>query len=105
MPDGSTNSPVPGKADIHADFGAYCYKGLRHSLSHGWSCGPAPFLGERVLGVRFLAPGGTKVTIHPDLGDLDFVRGGVPTPCGVITVEADRSGRCVFTLPEGVTAG
>ena len=96
--------PVPGKADIHADFGAHCYKGLRHSLSHGWSCGPAPFLSERVLGVRFLAPGGTKVAIRPDLGDLAFVRGGVPTPRGVITVEADRSGKCEISLPDGVTA-
>lgn len=24
-----------GKSDIHADFGAYCYKGFRHSLAHG----------------------------------------------------------------------
>lgn len=27
--------PQPGKKDIHGDFGAYCYKGFRHSLCHG----------------------------------------------------------------------
>ncbi len=90
--------PVPGKADLHADFGAYCYKGLRHSLSHGWSCGPAPFLSERVLGVRFPEPG--KVLIRPDLGDLEYVRGKVPTPFGPVEVEADRSGKFQVRVPE-----
>ena len=91
--------PVPGKKDLHADFGNYCYKGLRHSLSHGWSCGPAPFLSERVLGVRFPEPG--KVIVRPDLGDLERVRGTVPAPGGVVTVEADRKGfRC--ELPPGL---
>ncbi|MBQ9501069.1 MAG: alpha-L-rhamnosidase [Lentisphaeria bacterium] len=94
--------PVPGKKDIHADFGNYCYKGLRHSLSHGWSCGPAPFLSERVLGVRFVAPG--KVAVRPDLGGLEWVRGTVPAPQGLITVEADRSGKVKVSLPDGVTA-
>ncbi|MBQ7206850.1 MAG: alpha-L-rhamnosidase [Lentisphaeria bacterium] len=91
--------PVPGKKDLHADFGAYCYKGLRHSLSHGWSCGPAPFLSERVLGVSFPEPG--KVIVRPDLGDLTWVRGSVPAPGGVVTVEADAKGfRC--DLPPGL---
>lgn len=35
------DEPVPaGKFDIHAESGAYCYKGLRHSLCHGWASGP-----------------------------------------------------------------
>ena len=90
--------PIPGKDDIHADFGKYCYIGLRHSLSHGWSCGPAPFLSERVLGVRFIAPG--KVAVTPDIGDLEYVRGTVPVPQGVISVEADKNGfKC--DLPQG----
>ena len=90
--------PVPGKKDLHADFGNYCYCGLRHSLSHGWSCGPAPFLSERVLGVRFPEPG--KVIVSPDLGDLEWVRGQVPAPGGVITVEADKKGVHVDLPPE-----
>lgn len=93
--------PVPGKADIHADFGKYCYKGLRHSLSHGWSCGPAPFLSERVLGVRFPEPG--KVAVRPDLGGLEYVCGKVPTPFGPVEVEADRSGKCKVLVPDGMT--
>ena len=97
---GIDSLPVPGKKDIHGDYGNYCYKGLRHSLSHGWSSGPAPFLSERVLGVRFTAPG--TVCIKPDLGDLDFVRGTVPSQFGLIHVEADRSGKVKTEIPDGL---
>ena len=34
------------KTDIHGDFGAHCYVGLRHSLCHGWSAGVAKFIKE-----------------------------------------------------------
>ena len=35
---------------MHGDNGAHCYSGFRHSLCHGWSAGPVPFLAEAVLG-------------------------------------------------------
>ena len=35
-----------GKRDLHADFGNYCYKGLRHSLCHGWASAPCFWLPE-----------------------------------------------------------
>ena len=38
--------PVKGKVDIHGDFGAFCYKGYRHSLCHGWSSGVIKFIEE-----------------------------------------------------------
>ena len=38
--------PKKGELDIHGDFGAYCYKGFRHSLCHGWSVGPISILFE-----------------------------------------------------------
>ncbi len=38
--------PVKGKADIHGDFGAFCYVGYRHSLCHGWSSGVIKFIKE-----------------------------------------------------------
>ena len=93
--------PCPGRRDIHADFGKYCYKGLRHSLSHGWSCGPAPFMSERVLGIKFLTPGGKVISVKPDLGDLEYVKGSIPIPGGKITVEADRSGKFKVDAPTG----
>jgi hypothetical protein len=36
--------PKDGEKDIHGDFGAYCYKGFRHSLCHGWSAGIIKFI-------------------------------------------------------------
>ncbi|MBQ8394718.1 MAG: alpha-L-rhamnosidase [Clostridia bacterium] len=36
----------PDKKDIHGDYGAHCYVGLRHSLCHGWSAGVARFIKE-----------------------------------------------------------
>lgn len=40
--------PQEGQKDIHGDFGAYCYKGFRHSLCHGWSAGVVAFIKEEV---------------------------------------------------------
>ena len=94
--------PVPGKDDLHADFGAYCYVGLRHSLCHGWSCGPLPFLSERLLGVRFLEPGGAKVSVTPQDGGLEYVKGTFPTPKGIITVEKTGQDRWRIDAPNGV---
>ncbi len=77
-----------GKVDIHGDFGAFCYKNFRHSLCHGWASGPCPFLTYYVLGVRALAP--DIYEIKPDLATLDWAKGTVPTPYGIISVSAKK---------------
>lgn len=38
--------PKEDEKDIHGDYGAYCYKGFRHSLCHGWSAGVLQFIKE-----------------------------------------------------------
>ena len=81
-----------GKKDIHADNGAFCYKGLRHSLCHGWSSAPTAFLAEEVLGIKILEPGCKKIAIKPDLGNLSFAKGIYPTPYGIISVECSKNG-------------
>jgi len=78
--------PQKGKKDIHKDYGNYCYKGLRHSLCHGWAGGPTAWLSEHILGFKPLAPGCKKLLIEPHLGDLDWAEGTLPTPYGVVTV-------------------
>lgn len=90
----------PGEKDIHGDYGAYCYKGFRHSLCHGWASGPAAYLSRYVLGIEVLEPGCKKVRIRPDLGDLDFAEGTYPTPYGVIRVhhEKDALGKIISTI-------
>jgi len=96
----------PGKKDIHGDFGNYCYKGFRHSLCHGWSSGPVPWLSENVLGVSINQPGCISCTIKPFLGDLDWVSGRYPVPSGVIEISHEKfsDGRIhtEFTAPAGV---
>ncbi len=97
--------PAPGAYDIHGDNGRYCYTGLRHSLCHGWSAGPAAFLANEVLGIHILAPGCKKIAVKPDLGDLDWAEGSYPTPQGVVHVRAEKAnGETVVTVdaPQGV---
>ena len=76
-----------GKKDIHGDFGAYCYKGFRHSLCHGWASGPTAWLSEHVLGIIVIDPGCKTIKIEPHLGDLKWAEGTFPTPMGIITVK------------------
>ena len=85
------DEPVPaGKFDIHAESGAYCYKGLRHSLCHGWASGPTPWLSRHVLGIVPLEPGCKSVAVRPHLGHLKWAEGTFPTPWGVIRVRHER---------------
>lgn len=96
-----------GEKDLHGDYGAYCYKGFRHSLCHGWASGPTAFLSRTVLGVTPVEPGCRKVRIAPDLGDLSFAEGTYPTPYGLIRVRhekaADGTVRSEIQVPDGVT--
>ncbi|MDQ6481577.1 alpha-L-rhamnosidase C-terminal domain-containing protein [Dyadobacter sp. LHD-138] len=95
-----------GKDDIHGDFGAYCYKNLRHSLCHGWASGPTSWLSEHVLGVSVLEPGCKSIKVQPNLGDLKWVEGSFPTPMGVVKIRHEKSadGKIKSTIdaPKGV---
>lgn len=82
--------PVQSKFDIHADGGDFCYVGLRASLSHGWASGPTSWLTEHVLGFKVLEPGSRTVLIKPNLGNLKFAEGSLPTPFGEIFVKHTR---------------
>lgn len=99
--------PVEGKKDIHGDFGAWCYKGFRHSLCHGWASGPTAWMTEHVLGVRVVEPGCKTVAIEPHLGDLEWAEGTFPTPMGVIKIRHDKQKdgtvKSAIDAPEGVT--
>jgi alpha-L-rhamnosidase len=94
------------KIDIHAHYGAYSYKKLRHNLSHGWASGPTSWLTEHVLGVQVIEPGCKVVRIQPHLGDLEFVEGTFPTPYGVVkikhTKQADGKIKSEINAPEQV---
>lgn len=89
-----------GKDDIHADFGAFCYRGLRHSLCHGWASGPAPFLMQYILGIRILEPGCRKILFSPNLGGLAWAKGTYPTPYGNIEVSITEQGGEIWAPEE-----
>jgi hypothetical protein len=95
-----------GRFDIHADGGAWCYVGLRHSLCHGWASGPTPWLSRHVLGIEPVGGGFRQVRIEPHLGDLEWAEGTFPTPYGVIEVSHHKGadGKVVTKarLPRGV---
>ena len=99
--------PVAGKKDIHGDFGAYCYKGFRHSLCHGWSSGPAAWCINHILGIRPLDIGCRTLEIDPFLGDLEWAEGAMALPdgkCVRVRISRDTSGELIMDVvaPEGV---
>ena len=91
---------------IHGDNGAFCYKGFRHSLCHGWSSAPTAFLAEEVLGIHILEAGCRKLLIKPNLGNLSWAKGDYPTPFGVVSVSCkknvDGSIKTEWTAPKGI---
>lgn len=98
--------PENNKIDVHANYGNYCYKGLRNSLCHGWASGPTAWLSQYVLGINVLEAGCRKVRIEPHLGDLEWVEGTYPTPKGVISVRHEKlsNGKIKSTIhaPKGI---
>ena len=96
-----------GKSDVHGDNGKYCYLGYRHSLCHGWSSGPVPFLTEYVLGIDIVDEGCKTIRIKPNLGYLAYAKGSIATPFGKVSVShaknADGSIKTVVDAPHEIT--
>jgi alpha-L-rhamnosidase len=63
----------------------------QNSLCHGWAAGATYSLPAHVLGVRPLEPGFAKVLIEPRPADLDWARGSVPAPQGLVEVSWAQS--------------
>jgi alpha-L-rhamnosidase len=105
-PNGIESITPEGRKSIHADYGNYCYKGLRHSLCHGWAAGPTAWLSEHVLGFRPLEAGCSKLAIQPHLGDLESAEGTFPTPKGAVSVKHTKTAsgeiRTEYDAPEGI---
>jgi len=60
------------------------------SLSHAWSAAPTFDLPTQVLGVQPTEPAFTAFRVRPELADLHWAKGIVPTVHGDITVEWRR---------------
>ncbi|MBM4164605.1 MAG: hypothetical protein FJ222_09240 [Lentisphaerae bacterium] len=72
------------------------------SRCHGWGGTACHLLSRYVLGVRPTAPGFARVRMCPQLGDLQWAEGVVPTPRGDIRIELDAKtgGRAI--VPAGI---
>jgi hypothetical protein len=112
LADGATSfweayDPLWPKKDFHANLYADNNHGYFVSLCHGWSAGPTSWLTERVLGIKPTSGGFKTADIAPDLGDLAWAEGAVPTPGGVLRERVEkRGGKMILriTLPENVIA-
>jgi alpha-L-rhamnosidase len=95
------------KEDFHSSLQADNRSGYFVSLAHGWSSGPTAWLMEEVLGIQPTGAGFSTVNLRPDLVDLQWAKGGVPTPHGLLKVDARKQGsgiEVMVDLPEGVKA-
>lgn len=98
--------PDPAKKDFHADYGMFCFKGLRRSLCHGWSASPIPFVVKYILGIKILEPGYKKILVSPNLCGLQYAEGHIPTPYGEIKIYLKKNRDFTLaevTVPQGVT--
>ena len=96
-----TRLPEEGEKDVHGDFGDHCYVGFRHSLCHGWSCGPVPFLIKVVGGIEILAPGCKKMAVKPVAAGFKRYKIVYPTPFGNIEIEL-KDGKITKKIPSGI---
>ncbi|RJP34844.1 MAG: hypothetical protein C4536_02000 [Actinobacteria bacterium] len=77
------------------------------SHAHAWSCTPSRDVMVYTLGVRPAVPGFASACIAPRLGPLQWAKGAVPTPYGLLSVDVDGDSIHIdspipFTLePEG----
>lgn len=98
--------PDSAHVDVHRTYGDYCYKGLRHSLCHGWASGPTAWLTAHVLGIKIVKSGCREIVLDPHLGSLSWAKGSFPTPYGVLTVEHKKTGTgklvTKYNAPKGV---
>ena len=90
------------KTDPHLSLQADDTTGYFVSLAHGWSSGPTTWLIENILGITPLDPGYDAVDIRPDLLDLAWAYGTVPTPHGLIKINLNKQRGIILDLPRGV---
>jgi len=76
-------------------------------LSHGWCSTPLVQLSSRVLGITPSSPGFDTIAIRPELCDLKWARGIVPTPHGDVAVAwtlGEDGLKLDVTIPRGTQA-
>jgi hypothetical protein len=76
------------------------------SFAHAWSSGAVGALSNYVLGIRPVSPGFSTWIVAPQLGDLTWAQGQVPTPHGPVASRwALGAGDRSFTLTVAAPGG
>lgn len=91
--------PKEGEKDIHGDYGAFCYKGFRHSLCHGWASGVFAFVIEYILGLK-LENGGESYEINPHTMGIEEIHAKIPVKKGWLCINV-VDGNAVITEVNG----
>ena len=61
------------------------------SHCHGWGAGPAYILPKYILGIKSLKPCFEEIEFSPYTDGIDYCKGSIPTPYGLIHVEWSKS--------------
>lgn len=74
------------------------------SYCHAWSASPAMLMQKYLLGVRLTGEGCKTLTFGQLYPELDWCRGTIPCPSGLINVEWDREqGKLLLQLPVDIS--
>jgi len=76
---------------------------FKGDFSHAWGGTPAYQLPARLSGIRILSPGFERISLKPNLYELDeaFIR--IPTRYGAIEIQMKRNESPRITVPNGIT--
>ncbi len=95
--------PVPGKADVHRDYGRNCFTGLRNSLCHGWGASPIAWMMETLAGITPEGEGyAYGVRVKPNLCGLEWLQATCATPRGPVSVRLQKGEAPQVEAPQGM---
>ncbi|MFA7420779.1 MAG: alpha-L-rhamnosidase C-terminal domain-containing protein [Melioribacteraceae bacterium] len=75
----------------HEAWDVASWKGEVGTTSHAWSSGPTALLPQKVLGIEPLEAGWKTFIVKPNIGNLTWANGIVPSPMGNISVDWNKS--------------
>lgn len=92
--------PTADKKDFHGDHGAFCYKGYRHSLCHGWSSGVVAYIFEYIVGIKQIDV--DTYEIRPDTLDIGDIKCAFATRNGLVHLEIKDNKVVNVISPKGI---
>ncbi len=70
--------------------------------SHAWGGTPAYQLPSAVLGFEMREAGFRKISLTPNLYDLEFAEVSMPTPYGDISCRLEKGRKPIINIPDGI---